>query len=278
MTAAAGSAGRRLRSPRESRRRGRGLSGIAAVVVFAAACAQKAPPRPAGAPAPDPAAVTAHQAATRHCRPLRTATAAIALSGAVGSERVRGRLAAGFAAPASLRLEALAPFGAPALLLASDGAATTLLFPRDKQVLRGASVADLLDAITGLSLGADELRDVLFGCLALDASSGVSFAGGWQAVDSGETRVYLRNGTVAAADHRGWLVDYDTPASGGTRNVRVRRSQPSGTVDLTAVLTQVEMNVDVPASAFALDVPPDAQPISLDQLRAASPLAPTAAR
>ena len=38
------------------------------------------------------------------------------------------------------------------------------------------------------------------------------------------------------------------------------------------------MNVDVPASAFALDVPADAEPISLDQLRAASPLAPTAAR
>ena len=54
---------------------------------------------------------------------------------------------------------------------------------------------------------------MLFGCLALDASTGVSFAGGWQAVDSGETRVYLRNGAVVAADHRGWLVDYDTPAS-----------------------------------------------------------------
>ena len=71
-------------------------------------------------------------------------------------------------------------------------------------------------------------------------------------------------------------MDYDTPASGGSRNVRVRRTQPSGAVDLTAVLSQVEMNVDVPASAFALDVPADAQPISLDQLRAASPLAPTA--
>jgi outer membrane biogenesis lipoprotein LolB len=278
MTAAAGKAGRRLRPPRGPRRRGPGLSTIAAVLVLTTACAQKAPPRPSGAPAPDPAAVIAHQAATRHCRPLRTATAAIALSGDVGGERVRGRLTAGFAAPASLRLEALAPFGAPALLLASDGAATTLLFPRDKQVLRGASVAELLEAITGLALGADELRDVLFGCLAFEASTGVSFAGGWQAVDSGETRVYLRNGAVAAADHRGWLVDYDTPASGGSRHVRMRRTQPSGTVDLRAVLTQVEMNVDVPASAFALDVPADAQPISLDQLRAASPLAPTPTR
>ena len=58
----------------------------------------------------------------------------------------------------------------------------------------------------------------------------------------------------------------------------MRRIQPSGTVDLSAVLTQVEMNVEVPASAFALDVPADAQPISLEQLRAASPLAPTPTR
>ena len=146
----------------------------------------------------------------------------------VGGERVRGRLAAGFAAPASLRLEALAPFGAPALLLASDGAATTLLFPRDKQVLRGASVAELLDAITGLALGADELRDVLFGCLALDASAGVSFAGGWQAVDSGETRVYLRNGARRRRRPPRLAGGLRHAGSGGTRNVRVRRSQPVG--------------------------------------------------
>ena len=74
-----------------------------------------------------------------------------------------------------MRLEALAPFGAPALLLASDGATTTLLFPRDGQVLREASVADVLDAITGLALDADELRDVLFGCLDLDVGVGLRF-------------------------------------------------------------------------------------------------------
>jgi outer membrane biogenesis lipoprotein LolB len=241
------------------------------------ACAVKAPPRPAGTPTADATALTAHQAATRQCRPLRTATAAIALSGRAGAERIRARLAAGFAAPASVRIEALAPFGPPGLLLASDGAATTLLFPRDKQVLRGASVAELLDAITGLGLGGDELRAVLFGCLALDASRGLSFGDGWQAVEQEGTRVYLRAGAVVAADHRGWLVDY-APGSGGARTVRVRRTLDTGAIDLTAALSQVEMNVEVPASAFVLDVPPDAAAITLEQLRASSPLAPSGER
>ena len=274
MIAPAGTA--RSRTRRSAPHHLRALAPAIALLVLAA-CAAKAPARPAGAPAPDPAALTAHQAATRHCRPLRTATAAIGLSGRAGGERIRARLAAGFAAPASLRIEALAPFGAPALLLASDGAATTLVFPRDKQVLRGASVAELLDAITGLALGADELRDVLFGCLALDASGGLSFGDGWQAVEHDGTRVYLRAGAVVAADYRGWLVVY-AAGTGGARTVRVRRTLEAGAIDLTATLTQVEMNVDLPASAFVLDVAPDAAAITLEQLRASSPLVPSGTR
>ena len=250
---------------------------IAVLLVVASGCAARAPMRPAGTPQPDPAALTAFAAATRHCRPLRTATAEIALAGRVAGDRIRARLVAGFAAPASLRLEAVAPFGAAALLLASNGTETTLLFPRDKQVLRDASVSDVLDAITGLALGADELRDVLFGCLVLDAATGLTFSDGWQAVESGDVRVFLKAGVVAAADYRGWLVDYATPASGAARTVRVRRTLARGAIDLTATLSQVEMNVDLPATAFALAVPADAAPITLDDLRASSPLAPPGA-
>jgi hypothetical protein len=177
-----------------------------------------------------------------------------------------------------VRLEALAPFGAPALLLASSGTETTLLFPRDAQVLRGATVSDVLDAITGLALGADELRDVLFGCLVLDAGAGLAFGGGWQAVESGDGRVFLKGGVVVAADFRGWLVDYAAHASGVARTVRVRRTVARGAVDLTATLSQVQMNVDLPAAAFVLTVPADAAPITLDDLRAASPLAPPGPR
>ncbi len=251
---------------------------LIALAVAAGGCAARLPVRPAGTPVPDPSAVAAYVAATPHCRPLRTATAEIALSGRVGADRVRGRLVGGFAAPASLRLEALAPFGAPALLLASDGATTTLLFPRDRQVLRETSVADVLDAITGLALGAGELRDVLFGCLAIDGGAGQRFNDEWQAVDADGVRVYLQRGRMAAADYRGWLVDYAAPAGGTGRAVRVRRTLARGVIDLTARLSQVQMNVDLPAEAFALAVPADAVPITLDDLRAASPLAPRGGR
>ncbi len=251
--------------------------GIALLLAAAAACAARAPMRPAGTPQPDPTAVTAFVAATRHCRPLRTATAEIALAGRVAGDGIRARLVAGFAAPSSLRLEAVAPFGAAALILASNGTETTLLFPRDSQVLRDASVADVLDAITGLALTADELREVLFGCLILDAASGLTFGEGWQAVESGDVRVFLKAGVVVAADYRGWLIDYAAPASGLARTVRVRRTLTRGAIDLTATLSQVEMNVDLPATAFVLTVPAGAAPITLDDLRASSPLAPPGA-
>ena len=244
------------------------------LVLLANGCAARLPARPGGATTPDPEAVAAYAAATGQCRPLRTATAVIALSGRVGGNRVRGRLATGFAAPASIRLEALAPFGAPALLLASDGTTTTLLFPRDKQVLRETSVADVLEAIAGLALGADQLRDVLFGCFDVASGAGLRFNQEWQAVDADGVRVYLQRGRVAAADYRGWLVDYATPAAGTGRTVRVRRTSTGGAVDLTAVLSQVEMNVDLPAAAFTLTVPEGVAAITLDDLRAASPLAP----
>ncbi len=255
----------------------RRLVAVAALLAASVACAARAPQRPTGAATADAAALTAFTAATRHCRPLRTATAEIALGGRVGGDRIRARLVGGFAAPASMRLEALAPFGAPGLLLASDGATTTVLFPRDRQVLRGASVADVLDAITGLALGADELRDVLFGCLALDAATGLAFAGGWQAVEQGDVRVYLRGGALAGADARGWHVDYASATAGG-RTVRVRRTLPRGAIDLTATLTQVQTNIDLPAEAFTLAVPGDVTSITLDDLRAASPLAPARPR
>ena len=54
--------------------------------------------------------------ATAACRGVRTLTAEVAVSGSVGGHRLRGRLLAGVAAPASARLEAVAPFGRPVFI------------------------------------------------------------------------------------------------------------------------------------------------------------------
>jgi Fe2+ transport system protein FeoA len=242
------------------------------VVLLAAGCAARGPARPGGAATDDPAALTALAAATVHCSPLRTATTEIRLAGRAGSQRIRARLLAGFAEPSSVRLEALAPFGAPALVLASDGTATTLFFPRERQVLREAPVASVLEALTGLALDAAELRRIVFGCLAPADGHGERYGAAWQAVADADTRVYLRDGVPVAAEYRGWQIDYAGPVSGVARQVRVRRTVAAGPIDLTATLGEVEMNVDLDPRAFVVDVPADAAAISLDALRQSSPL------
>lgn len=250
-----------------------GRAAVLAAAVFAAACAARAPERPAGAAVEAPDAVQALARATTHCRPLRTATAEIRLAGRAGSQRVRARLVAGFAAPDSVRLEALAPFGPPALVLASNGATTTLLFPRDAQVLRDAPVAAVLDALTGLALDAADLRKVLFGCIAGAGGRGTRYGAVWQVVEEGETRAFLKHGVLVAADYQGWHVDYAAHEGGIARSVRVRRSLPRGDLDLAATLASVETNVDLDAAVFTVTVPAEASPITLDDLRAASPFA-----
>lgn len=244
-----------------------------AALMSSAACAAGVPGRPVGTATADPTAVAALTAATSHCRPLRTATSEIRLSGKAGPQRIRARLLAGFAAPSSVRLEALAPFGAPALILAGDGAATTLLFPRDRQVLRDAPVAAVLEALTGLALDAAELRGMIFGCLGSDGGTGARYGSAWQTVTDGDdTTVFLRDGVPVAAGYRGWQIDYAGHISGLARQVRVRRSLAAGAIDLTADLGEVELNVDLDARAFVVEVPADATAITLDELRRSSPL------
>jgi outer membrane lipoprotein-sorting protein len=43
-------------------------------------------------------------------------------------------------------------------------------------------------------------------------------------------------------------------------------------VDMTATIAQLEANVDLPAAAFRVDVPSDAVPMTLEELRATGPL------
>jgi hypothetical protein len=43
-------------------------------------------------------------------------------------------------------------------------------------------------------------------------------------------------------------------------------------VDLTATLTQIEVNRDVDPAAFTVDVPASASPLTIEELRDAGPL------
>ncbi|MGH9386896.1 MAG: hypothetical protein ACRD2N_21710 [Vicinamibacterales bacterium] len=255
------------------------LAVSAALVLALSACAARLPPRPAGDVAPDPTAIQAFETATSACRGLRTLTAELALSGRANGERIRGRVHSGFEAGGAVRLEGVAPFGPPVFILAGRNDTATLLM-RDRRVLPNTRVALVLERLTGLALGADDLRLLLSGCLVEKPAprDGKRWPSGWRAVSLGDERVaYLRpqhgREVVVAADYGPWTVDYREYLNGWPREVRVRRRNGTA-VDVTARIGELETNVALDAAAFSVVVPADAVPMTLDELGSAAPLAP----
>lgn len=243
------------------------------------------PPRPAGTPTPDPTAADAFATATLACKGFRSIEGELSLSGRAGHERVRGRILTGLESGGAIRLEAVAPFGAPFFVLAGRNEQATLILPREHRVLKDTAVADVLERLTGLSLGADDLRLIMSGCLVEKASpaDGKQWGGGWRAVTIGPDRVaYLRiqNGqpVLIAADYGPWRIDYSAHASGFPRVVRVRNAPGPGSlgeggIDITARIEQLEVNTQINPRAWLVEVPSDADPMTLDELRSIAPLA-----
>jgi outer membrane biogenesis lipoprotein LolB len=247
--------------------------------LLAGACAPKRVtlPTDAGMPLPDAAAV--HEDLTRTCRNARTLTAELALAGRAGDERLRGRLVAGFQAPASMRLEGVAPFGPPAFILAAAGPRVVLWLPRDARVLRGDDAGRVLGALTGVTLGAADLQAILTGCVVPEpkVTAGRVHGNGWASIDlDGGAVLYLARNAgrweLRAARRDQWQVEYTAWSGGYPRSVALRSADAAARVDLTATVNQLEANIDIPAEAFTVDVPADAATVTLDELRDAGPL------
>jgi len=257
----------------------------------AAACATAAGFRlPDGPWADDPVSAEAFRSASAACRGVRTLTAEIAVRGKAGQSRIRGRVLAGFERGGALRLEAPAPFGAPVFILVSRGNQATLWLPRDRRVLRGVPVEDVLGAVTGLPWSSDDVLALVAGCLSAGippAGQGQSGPGGWMKVElAGGMRAFLsRDGRAwrIAAGQRdaglggpAWSVSYSGFSSGFPGTVTVRQ-EPGGSGTAAAALTfqisQLETNVPLDARAFDVQVPSDAEALTLEELRQSGPLA-----
>ena len=221
-----------------------------------------------------------HMQLSAACTGVRTLTAEMALSGRAGRQRLRGRVHAGFARPASMRLEGIAPFGPPAFILVARGENATLLLPRDERVLRGAKPEDILGALAGVTLGPADLQAILTGCVvpAPQPTEGRRHANGWASIDlAGGATIFLQPAsggtwTLRAARRAGWQIEY--PAGSGTfpQAVRLQSDQPTLMVDLTVGLSQIETNKDLEDAAFNVNVPREAEAITLDDLRESGPL------
>jgi hypothetical protein len=226
---------------------------------------------------------TIHMQLSATCAGVRTLTAEMGLSGRAGRQKLRGRVVAGFARPASMRLEGVAPFGPPAFILVARGEDATLLLPRDNRVLRGAKPEQILGALAGVALGPADLQAILTGCAvpAPQATDARQHANGWASIDlAGGATLYLepRGGNasspwqIRAARRAGWQIEYPAWSGGFPQSVRLQSDQPQLMVDLTVGLSQIETNKNLEDAAFMVNVPRDADPISLDELRDSGPL------
>jgi hypothetical protein len=252
--------------------------------LFASACAPKAPELPSGAGTPFPDAAAAYTEATSQCRTVRTLSAELALSGRAGRQKLRGRILGGLSEPGRVRLEAPAPFGRPVFTLVVRDGMATLVLNRDRRVVRDAPPAALVEALTGVALGPDELRAALAGCGVgvEEVSSGQSYPGDWVAIQGSQSKSWLRrvggSWRLVANARDALEVRYDEFASGRPSVVRVRSTPAQGaSTDLTLRLSQVDINVTLGPEVFQVEVPDDATPLSLQELRRAGPLGDSSA-
>jgi hypothetical protein len=159
----------------------------------------------------------------------------------------------------------------------SADAAATLLLPRDGRVVRDARPEEILGALTGVTFAPADLAAILTGCVtaAPRPLAGRVHGNGWASIDlEGGATVYLRREgstwRVRAARRDGWQIDYAMWQGSFPASVRLQSESPR--VDLTAAVSQLEVNVDLDASAFALNVPSSARPLSVAELRDNGPL------
>jgi hypothetical protein len=193
------------------------------------------------------------------------------------------RLSVGVEAPASARIEAVAPFGAPIFILAANNDDTTLLLPRDERVLQHGRSADVLEAAAGVPLSAADLRLVLNGCAPEVAHpEGRALGADWRLIEeaSGNALYLHRAGAsqpwqLVVAIRPPGRIEYRDRQNGLPRTIRltsVAGARPaSEPFDLTLALSQVETNVPLGPDVFRVAVPRGAQPITIDELRHARP-------
>jgi hypothetical protein len=270
----------------------RGLPLVCALLC--ASCGARLMKLPAGPGAPAADAAEAIADATAACRNVSTFSAEIGVSGSIGGQRLRGRLLVGLASPASARIEAVAPVGAPVFIFVASGQDATVLLPRDSRVLEHGPADSVLEAVAGVPLDPADLKAALTGCAqAPDPARGRSLGDHWRVVPDGPTDLYLHRDPknlrwqVAAAVHRGrggsqaessgsspeqptgdWRAEYRDVQAGLPRSIHFAGGQR---FDLNLSLSQVSLNEPLGAEVFRVEIPPSAEPITLDELRHARP-------
>jgi hypothetical protein len=253
-----------------------------AILLAAGGCAARPPALPGGPGAPYADYATAYAQATERCRAVRTFAGVLNLSGRVSGTRIRARIDAGFASPGRIRLEGLPPalaFGRPIFVLVGTADESLLVLPRDKRVLTGEPTERIIEALAGVELTAEELRAAVSGCGfgTVEPQGARAYENGWIAVEAADSTTWLRNVQGAwqpVAVVRGPVeIRYEEFAGSYPSRIRIRTA-PLGSgaqADLAFRISDVDINTELGPEVFRVDVPADATPLTLDELRRSRP-------
>ena len=248
---------------------------ILLLTIGLAACGQPRVTLPGGAGTAAADFAAPYAQARAACDGVRVMQAELGLSGRAGGQRLRGRVLAGLV-PGALRLEGVAPFGAPVFILVADGMRGTLLLARERRVVLDAPPEEILNALVGVKLRPDDLRAVLAGCVraASDSRGARAYGPDWLAVElaAGGTIYLQRAGSawrIVAGRFEGLEIDY--AAFQGDRPSQIVLRGPD--LSLALALSQVDLNGELPRDQLiALKIPDGVAPLSLEQLRKSGPL------
>ena len=239
---------------------------------------------PSGAGDPFAESSQAYAEAAQECTAATPMSASLAVSGRAGDTKIPSmRIDAGFAQPSQVRLEGYPRItfgGKPVFVLVARGEEATLVLTREGRVLRGAPPAAVIEALAGIALAPAELRAVLAGCGLgpVQPANGRSYPNGWAALDAGAAVIFLRQvegrWRIAGVRRGALTIEYSDFGAGPPSTVRLRTAAGQGTSagELTVRVSQLEMNATLDNAVFDADVPADAVPLTLDELRKAGPL------
>ncbi|MEO6222647.1 MAG: hypothetical protein ABIP90_05310 [Vicinamibacterales bacterium] len=250
-----------------------------AIIAVSSACAARLYEPPTGSGVPFAEAATVWRDLTASCRGARRFVAEVRVDGWTGAAR-QGFSATFHTAMTrdnDLYLEVPGP-GRSYLQMAGRAGQAVFLLPRDERVLR-ASTREIVEALTGLRWDAVDLLNVLSGCVTMAQAefTGANYGTRASIGLGGDARAWVqqRDGhwQVEAAARDGLLIEYRERAGAFPSKVRVSSTSPNVTpLKLTFSVSQHQVNIDLDAATFALTIPPDFAPMTMDDLRSMFPL------
>ena len=227
--------------------------------------------------------VSDHEAIWRElsssCRRVESADLVVMFRGFSGERSFRRtRARAAVKRPGFMRLEGMAPFGAPAFILIANPQDATLLLPRERQVVSDASASELLYSLSGLSLEPDDVQALLTGCVTQNgvSLSARTYGDDWIAIElSDGAIVYSRRTemtpTISMGTVGDLVVEYSEHIRGLPRRLRIQSGASMMPTDLTIELTQVNVNTVINPEVFEVSVPRAFTSVAFDDFLLQSP-------